>query len=178
MPVSFPERTLEQWFAGYVLARYPKADLWAPTQNDEFNWDAAFGNGKLFIFECKTCFSNRLSTRVDIDTNQLGRYLDPAMGPLRDHVYYLCPIPDSLAPRAFRKYPTAGHLPNLRRARRSPGPPGTSRRRPVRDPYLDVRRERTVNRQIPKSDESKVGSKPEPERRAERGTSRVLLFER
>jgi hypothetical protein len=91
MPVSFPERTLEQWFAAYVLARYPGAELWAPTQNDQFNWDAAFGNGKLFIFECKRGFSNRRSTRVDIDVDQLNWYL--GIGRLRDCVFYLLPDP-------------------------------------------------------------------------------------
>jgi hypothetical protein len=39
---SLPEHTVDCWVSAAVLAQYPEALLWAPTQRGPDNWDMAF----------------------------------------------------------------------------------------------------------------------------------------
>jgi hypothetical protein len=88
---SLPEHTVDCWVSAAVLARYPEALLWAPTQRGTDNWDMAFelGPGKAFILENKgTEISNDQHT-IQIDMSQLDIYLhSPGAA-----VYYVLPAP-------------------------------------------------------------------------------------
>lgn len=92
---SLPEHTVDCWVAFAVIARYPEALLWAPTQRDAYNWDMAFrelGAGKCLIFENKGTFGGYKDPYrhvIKIDVHQLARYVEAVSAP----VYYVLPNP-------------------------------------------------------------------------------------
>ena len=50
-----PERTVEAWSTAYIIRWFPTLLLWAPTQGDPLNWDAALAlpNYRYFALEYK-----------------------------------------------------------------------------------------------------------------------------
>ena len=90
-----PEHTVDCWMAAAVIARFPQALIWAPTQQvRDRNWDVAFthGPGKAMIFENKGARpQSEKNDRhvVDINLRQLRRYRNLGGAP----VYYLIPNP-------------------------------------------------------------------------------------
>lgn len=90
-----PEHTVDCWMAAAVIARFPQALIWAPTQQVvDRNWDVAFtfGPGKAMIFENKGTRPQSAKNDhhvVDINLRQLRGYRSLGGAP----VYYLIPAP-------------------------------------------------------------------------------------
>ena len=89
---SLPEHTVDCWVSAAVLAEYPEALLWAPTQHGPDNWDIAFeetGSGKAFILENKGTECTDGQHTIEINMEQLDIYLrSPGAS-----VYYVLPVP-------------------------------------------------------------------------------------
>jgi hypothetical protein len=89
---SIPEHTVDCWVSAAVLAQYPEALLWAPTQRGTDNWDVAFevfGPGKAIILENKGTEITEGQHMIEIDMSQLDTYLRTSGAP----VYYVLPVP-------------------------------------------------------------------------------------
>jgi hypothetical protein len=90
---SLPEHTVDCWVSAAVLAQYPEALLWAPTQRGSDNWDIAFeslGGGKAIILEDKGTEAMPSGQHaITIDLEQLNDYLGSVGAP----VYYVLPVP-------------------------------------------------------------------------------------
>jgi hypothetical protein len=92
---SLPEHTVDCWVSAAIIARYPEALLWAPTQRSAGNWDLAFqraGRGRCLVLENKGAVVNPndpASHRIFLDLEQLSKYLRMP-GP---SVYYVLPNP-------------------------------------------------------------------------------------
>ena len=71
-----PERTVEAWSTAYIMRWFPTALLWAPTQGDPLNWDAAVAlpNYRYFVLEYKAVEGGGGQPFVPIDTAQLTTY--------------------------------------------------------------------------------------------------------
>ena len=73
-PMSLPERTVDLWVAAALATRFPNAEFWAPTQNDEpRNWDLAtqVAGAKTVILKNKATVPNAGGThRISIDRAQ------------------------------------------------------------------------------------------------------------
>jgi hypothetical protein len=71
-----PERTVEAWSTAYIMRWFPTALLWAPTQGDPLNWDAAVAlpNYRYFVLEYKAVEGGSGQPYVPIDTAQLYTY--------------------------------------------------------------------------------------------------------
>ncbi len=95
--MSLPERTVDAWVAGALVTRFPRAELWAPTQNDDpRNWDLAsqVTGSKTVILENKATTPNKGgSHRINIDLTQLGRYQRKLAPELYNRLYYVLPSP-------------------------------------------------------------------------------------
>jgi hypothetical protein len=96
MSMSLPERTVDVWVATAIAERFPRAELWAPTQNDPRAWDLATQptGSKLVIFENKATKANpkQGTHRIVVDLAQLGSYRN-TLGPLFDLLFYVLPSP-------------------------------------------------------------------------------------
>ena len=86
-----PERTVDAWAAWYLLLRFPTANLWAPSQNDDFRWDFGFESlpGKGFVLENKGVLDRPRSVRLSL--RQLAWYVQEVALRLCTAVYYVLP---------------------------------------------------------------------------------------
>jgi hypothetical protein len=117
MKTTLPERSLEMWVAAYLVGRFPRITLWAPTQLAQPNFDmSAYANGKLFVFEAKAAYVDDKqgvpngSHVVKIKRSQvIGYKSDPVLAAC---TYYLLP-----SPPYSTTAPTERHLPAVARAR-------------------------------------------------------------
>jgi hypothetical protein len=88
-----PERTVEAWSTAYVRW-FPTALLWAPTQADPLNWDAAVGllGWRCFVLEYKAVEGGASGKPyITIETAQLKAYVADNKRVGADAVLYLLP---------------------------------------------------------------------------------------
>ena len=88
-----PERTVEAWTTAYITRWFPTALLWAPTQSDPLNWDAAVGlaGHRYFVLEYKGVEEGTPTPFIPIDTPQLKAYRDDNRRVRVALVWYLLP---------------------------------------------------------------------------------------
>lgn len=95
---SIPEKTLEHWTSIYLSNTFPGSALWWPTSGEDVLLElprlAETGAGTTLALELKTTEASDTDDRhvLNIDTNQLDRYLNPDSGPPLP-VYYVFPLP-------------------------------------------------------------------------------------
>jgi hypothetical protein len=102
---SIPEKTLEHWTSIYLSNRFPNGALWWPTFGEDVLAElprlAASGPGKTLALELKTTVARGVNHVLEIDTQQLARYLNPPAGPPLP-VYYVFPTPHWTGPLTSR----------------------------------------------------------------------------
>jgi hypothetical protein len=102
---SIPEKTLEHWTSIYLSNRFPNGALWWPTVGEDVLAElprlAASGPGKTLALELKTTVARGTDHVLEIDTQQLGRYLKPPGGPPLP-LYYVFPTPRWTGPLTSR----------------------------------------------------------------------------
>jgi hypothetical protein len=91
MPSTLPERTVDAWVATYLARRFPKVELWAPTQRSTPDFDLAARTGKFFIVEHKAPYDRSGAHWIDISLEQLWRYCQDPL--LSYAVRYVLPVP-------------------------------------------------------------------------------------